>query len=378
MMAKRKWLGLFEKNLSFLNEVSAGVGLIVGYSLFSIYWLTTPDTIVEVTTQSVVYEEKVIGYVPKTQNIDSKSVVDSLDRNVPVTANMPVLDTDGQPVLEQKVITYRGKGNPQIIVDHKEIVVPKLKSNEVQVLSSPNMAGDESFYLDTILHGTGFYYEDKRVEFDGVMSPDIFAIRMGTLFAFLALVLLIIRVRAIPRTADFLRSLVAPEKGDGFITPESLTAHYHDVDVFKKNYEESRLRAIEEYFHKNKERSDSAYQNLMNYAEAGNAYLATGIDEDEYVLTSDGLSYIEFPVKSDLVDTEHNNHMLQTLNPLDIKSLSKDEADFLINYYKNLGHPNLRAVRLKKAVMDMLDNTRSIRELMIVFYQRKGLKNVEN
>lgn len=368
---KQKLPEAVEKNLSFVNEVSAGIGLVIGYALFSLYWLTTPDTPVEVTTQSVVYEEKVIGYVPEPQDIESLSDVDSLERTMPVTAKMPLLDDEGKPVLETVVKKYRGKGSPQVIVDYKEIVVPRLQSNEVKVIATHDMAGKESFYLDTILHGTGFYYEDKRVTFDGVMSPDIFAIRMGTLFAFVSLILLLIRIRAFPRTVQFFKDLMQPDDDDGFLSNEELTQHYQHVEHFKNRVDEIESRALERYLNNNRKLCEKSFKNLTRFSEEGEKFLASGQDNDEYVFTLDGISFIQPPLMSDLVNTELNNHYRDSMNPLEINSFSLDQAEFICEYFKSQGPTTLRYMRLKTAVESMLQTINPLRQILLMHWQNQ-------
>tara|TARA_R110001599_G_scaffold120592_5_gene291692 strand:- start:110 stop:574 length:465 start_codon:yes stop_codon:yes gene_type:complete len=118
-MIKRKWFGGIERNLSFVNEVSAGIGLVTGYVLFGLYWLSTPITTVEVTTQTVAYEERVIGYIPEPTRLESISDLGSLNRTVPVTAKFPILNEQGRPALSEEVVTFEGKGTPMIYVEQK-------------------------------------------------------------------------------------------------------------------------------------------------------------------------------------------------------------------------------------------------------------------
>ena len=134
-MIKRKWFGGIERNLSFVNEVSAGIGLVTGYVLFGLYWLSTPITTVEVTTQTVAYEERVIGYIPEPTRLESISDLGSLNRTVPVTAKFPILNEQGRPALSEEVVTFEGKGTPMIYVEQKEIVIPKLASDDVNLVS---------------------------------------------------------------------------------------------------------------------------------------------------------------------------------------------------------------------------------------------------
>jgi hypothetical protein len=110
-----------------------------------------------VTTQTVAYEERVIGYIPEPTRLESISDLGSLNRTVPVTAKFPILNEQGRPALSEEVVTFEGKGTPMIYVEQKEIVIPKLASDDVKLVSPHSSSNYARFYLETILQGTGYY-----------------------------------------------------------------------------------------------------------------------------------------------------------------------------------------------------------------------------
>jgi hypothetical protein len=207
-MKSRLFVGkITEGKLAWWNEVSAGIGLVVGYLLFGLYWLFTPDTVVEVETQVAQYEKTIVGYIPEDiDNLDGRDIFE-LVRSKPVMINTPMYDSKGRPVITTKHKTYIGKGKPKIVVTNIEILRPKIASPEIISLqtSGSGSTNPVRFRLNIINEGTGLYVPEKTVVFDGVASGDIFALRVATLFAFLALLLFLIRVRK--KVSNYLKNL---------------------------------------------------------------------------------------------------------------------------------------------------------------------------
>lgn len=362
-MLKRKWNELFERNLSFLNEVSAGIGLLIGYALFGVYWLTTPDTTVEVTTQQVVYEERVIGHVPPPQDVEYLSEIESLERTEPVTHRFPKLTEQGTPVIEEHVVTFTGKGTPQIVVENKEIVQPKLVSDEVRPLRNIHSSAPVSFYLDTILEGTGYYYEDKRVVFDGVMSPDIFAVRIGTLFAFLAIVLLIIRTNAIARAAAGFKSLFKPEENSQpFFLPSGLDSHREDVARFKEKLEKEKHASENEkddpdYIKQfGLKKISLANERIRQFVSKAKIYLDSTPDPNQYIIGSESEFFIDLNVMRFKSLHRKCFYRFKTVNPLDVDTYTLMDAHILATYLNEKGYmKDAQAVNKIEAVREMLN-----------------------
>lgn len=373
-MIKRKWFGGIERNLSFVNEVSAGIGLVTGYVLFGLYWLSTPITTVEVTTQTVAYEERVIGYIPEPTRLESISDLGSLNRTVPVTAKFPILNEQGRPALSEEVVTFEGKGTPMIYVEQKEIVIPKLASDDVKLVSPHSSSNYARFYLETILQGTGYYYEDKRVAFDGAMSADIFAVRIGTLFALLSLVLLMIKVKAISRSVNFLKSLMEPDKSPDTLDEASMSEHYENAKKFKKQYEMTKRSREAEYFERIGESAEVAYANILTFIDKAELFLRTEQDNNEYVVCRDKSVYIDPPVYCDIPTVDRKTYMGITADPLDVKRCTLEEAEFFANYLKNVeGALSIEPVRLVKAIRNALRINLILRKKLEFYLRNKGI-----
>jgi hypothetical protein len=181
---KEKWRDLIERHIAWWNEVAAGVGLLIGYLVFATFELVTPNISINVITERVIYEDIASGYVPSSDAAIRSDDLEFLKSKNAVILRVPRVDKKGLPLIKRELVTFTGKGNPEIIVTEKEII-------KGSIINDP----ESRDHLKTVLEGTGHYYNDKSVVFDDAISADIFAVRAGTLFAGLALILFLIRLR---------------------------------------------------------------------------------------------------------------------------------------------------------------------------------------
>lgn len=90
-----------ERQLSWVNELSAGIGLILGYLLFGAYWLLTPDVTVEINRQNAEYIDTVMGMVPDDRFSFDWEEIEVLDRVKPFVLSTPKM-IDNLPVVTTK------------------------------------------------------------------------------------------------------------------------------------------------------------------------------------------------------------------------------------------------------------------------------------
>lgn len=229
------------------------------------------------------------------------------------------------------------------------------------------------FYLETILQGTGYYYEDKRVAFDGAMSADIFAVRLGTLFALLSLVLLMIKVKAISRSVNFFKSLMEPDESSDTLDEASMNEHYEDAKKFKKQYEMTKRSRESEYFERIGESAEVAYANILTFIDKAELFLRTEQHNDEYVLSREKSVYIDPPVYCDLTIDDRKTYIGITADPLDVKRCSLEEAEFFANYFNNVeGNLTIEPMNLVKAVRNALKINIGLRKKLEFYFRSKG------
>lgn len=188
---------LVERKLSLINELSTGLGLLIGYVGYSLFWLFIPETPIEIQTSAPTYKEITIGYMPKgIDELPTKEKMKELEgaKSIPIIVDSPAFNAHGLPALEKTNKTYSGLGHPEVVVKKIEILKPVL----VDYSFYTPLTKDEPKYKfspNIIYVGTGFYYEKKSVSFDGGNSPETFAIKVAVLFSLISVLLLLLRIR---------------------------------------------------------------------------------------------------------------------------------------------------------------------------------------
>jgi hypothetical protein len=221
-----------EHRLAWWNEVSAGIGLALGYVIFGMYWLLVPPTVLEVESQKVELTKKVIGFIPS-------SVTDSLDGQIHTGGSQPVIelapkrDSNGNLITYIHKQKYSGWGTPKVIAERVEILEPTLGSPSFRVIWSTldgkphtiepkDTPKQRDINPNIILVGSGHFLTKKSVSFDDNISADLFALRLGALFAFLSLVLFTIKSR--DKVKSFLLKLLTtpmPQEEDDEAPPSN-------------------------------------------------------------------------------------------------------------------------------------------------------------
>lgn len=193
-----------ESTLAWFNEISAGIGLVVGYLCYTFFWLLSPETKIEVQVTEPVYEDMILGYIPneiETENIPTAELLAKKKLNSelkPIAVQAPKFTNEGLPILKTTTKTFNGMGTPSVVVNRVELLRPNFGSYSYTVTK-----GSKKFVTyfspDIFYTGTGFYYEQKSVEFSGGKSAEIFAVKVATAFAFLSFVLFLFKIRPNPR-----------------------------------------------------------------------------------------------------------------------------------------------------------------------------------
>ncbi|EOD79580.1 hypothetical protein D515_01374 [Grimontia indica] len=193
-----------ESKLAWFNEISAGIGLVVGYLCYTLFWLLSPETKIEVQVTEPVYEDVVLGYIPneiETENIPTAELLTKkkLESELkPIQVQAPKFTNEGLPVLKTTTKTFTGMGTPSVVVNRVELLRPNFGSYSYTVTK-----GRKKFVTyfspDIFYTGTGFYYEQKSVAFSGGKNAEIFAVQVATAFAFLSFVLFLLKIRPNPR-----------------------------------------------------------------------------------------------------------------------------------------------------------------------------------
>ena len=212
-------IGKIQSKLAWFNEVSTGIGLVLGYIGYSLFWLLTPNTKIVLNVTEPVYHETVIGHIPselKTENIPSSKAINTQlnsDNLKPVMAKYPEFNSDGKPVLKVYHKTFEGMGKPKVLVQKIELLKPHFSSYSYTVSEGHN-GFTTYFYPNVFYTGTGFYYDKKTVEFSGGKNAEIFAVKIATMFAFLSFILFLFKIRPNPK------NLIAKFKRINFDTGE--------------------------------------------------------------------------------------------------------------------------------------------------------------
>lgn len=195
---------IVEKRIAWINEISAGLGLVIGYLIYSIFWVLTPETKIEIIITEPVFKEVVIGTIPKeliTKNIPTEAIIKKMKsevENKEVKAFIPVLDDGGKPVIKTNIKTIFGLGEPTVRAEKVEILMPHF-SNYSYTVTKDNNEFITYFSPNTFYTGTGFFYQKKTVDFSGGKTAEIFAVKVATLFAFMSFMLFLIRICPSPR-----------------------------------------------------------------------------------------------------------------------------------------------------------------------------------
>ncbi|TFH89047.1 hypothetical protein [Vibrio ouci] len=193
-----------ESKLAWFNEISAGIGLVVGYLCYTLFWLLSPETKIELSVTEPVYEEVIIGYVPReieTESIPDSEELESAMKDAhlkPVMVKSPTFSVDGKPILKTTKTVFKGMGEPSVVVQRVELLKPNFSSYSYTVTK-----GKQKFITyfspDVFYTGTGFYFDQKSVEFSGGKNAEIFAVKVATLFALLSFMLFLLKIRPDPR-----------------------------------------------------------------------------------------------------------------------------------------------------------------------------------
>lgn len=184
-----------ENIIAWWNEVAAGVGLILGYLLFAFYVLFTPEHTITLTKQRVDLEQKVIGYIP--EDITTTMTLEQAHaqpRVIPVIEWVPQIE-NGIPVIINYEAQISGIGTPVYEQDFQEVLIPMpgQPNLDIEVKHFDDLEVVRYLYSLNIIHkGTGYYLKNQNVTFEG-LTADIFALRVGTLFAGLAILLFLMK-----------------------------------------------------------------------------------------------------------------------------------------------------------------------------------------
>lgn len=150
-----------EKTLSTLNELSTALILIIlGFTAFSSTLLPGPDK-VEVTIEEPVYEDKVIGVIPGLPSSETFGLEELPMKKV--KALNPTI-RNNELVLRSIQKDFYGEGRATVRLVRKEVLIPEMADEPYIELSSgviPNIN----------MVGSGLYYDDKEVVFDGINQP---------------------------------------------------------------------------------------------------------------------------------------------------------------------------------------------------------------
>jgi hypothetical protein len=197
-----------EQKIAWWNEISAGVGLIVGYMIYVGYILFTPSTIVEIDINEPLYTNKVIGQIPENHIL--VDVDTNLDKYTDIVKSVPVFNDDGSPKLSTSSIKYEGFGQAKVETIKVEILIPRLTKEKYQKVRV-NKGNQEYHIYEPIIYlkGTGIFYEKKAVIFEDDLNAEVFAIRTATFFALLSFLLFLLKIRhkiirSILHSLDFL------------------------------------------------------------------------------------------------------------------------------------------------------------------------------
>ncbi|CAH6871797.1 conserved hypothetical protein [Vibrio chagasii] len=188
-----------ESKLAWFNETSAGIGLVLGYVCYSLFWLLSPETKINIQVTEPIYEEVVLGYLPnaiKSKGILKPEVIEQKKLEVEkkeVVVRTPKFNDDGEPLFRKTTKTFKGMGTPSVVVQRIELLKPSFSSYSYNVKFTTYFSADISYV------GTGFYYEQKTVEFSGGKNAELFALNVATTFAFISFALFLLKIRPNPR-----------------------------------------------------------------------------------------------------------------------------------------------------------------------------------
>ncbi|CAH6915602.1 conserved hypothetical protein [Vibrio chagasii] len=188
-----------ESKLAWFNETSAGIGLVLGYVCYSLFWLLSPETKIKIEVTEPIYEEVVLGYLPdsvKTRGILKPEVIEQEKLKAAkkeVVVRTPKFNSDGEPLFKKSIKTFKGMGTPNVIVQRIELLKPSFSSYSYNVKFTTYFSSDISYV------GTGFYYEQKTVEFSGGQNAESFALNVATTFALFSFILFLLKIRPNPR-----------------------------------------------------------------------------------------------------------------------------------------------------------------------------------
>ncbi|ADZ91115.1 hypothetical protein [Marinomonas mediterranea] len=186
-----------ENRIAWWNEISAGVGLILGYIVYGVYWVLTPETHVEIEYTEPEYADVIVGKIPNNFSYKSaphlpEILSRELEREVTVSA--PVFDDKGRPKLIVKKLEASGLGDSRVIATKEEILIPVLSDHSFTYLVVEDRKLIK-YYPSVSYKGTGVYYEKKEVIFEDANIADSFAVRTATFFALLSFMLFCLKSR---------------------------------------------------------------------------------------------------------------------------------------------------------------------------------------
>lgn len=195
-------LSIVENNLSWWNEVGLGVGILLGYLIFSIYSLFTPTQTIETQLIEPVYANTIIGMIPSpitnkiitgnNSNLDELLSPEVYTQDTPVYRLSPQFNSDGSPKLKRSKKVFSGHGRPVVSSVNVEILEPKLSSPAYLRLRTGN---GYIFKPNIYYKGTGYFYKKKTITFPDSLSADSFSLRTGAFFALISVLLFFFKIR---------------------------------------------------------------------------------------------------------------------------------------------------------------------------------------
>lgn len=169
----------FESYLTLLNELSTALVLAVfAVLLLGKHVIGGSETVV-ISVESPVLSEQEIG----------RFVDDFGDEHI-VSLQTPVIDGD-TPTFTVTEKSFKGYGTPRVVVDEVELTIPELDSPAYRLVKK----GDDATATPNVVYrGTGFFYKDKSVTFDGSGEASQIRTVLEMSLGVLAVILLLLRI----------------------------------------------------------------------------------------------------------------------------------------------------------------------------------------
>jgi len=194
-------LNKIETHVAWWNEISAGIGLVLGYLCYFLFWFFTPETVIEIEVVQPEYKAVEIGRIPEeifSEKYPSIVDLNVLDKTKTVIRNVPQFNVDGSPKLKASIERFSGLGKATVKSSKVEILVPFLSTPNFNysIIKGKGGKGYRAIFTpNEYLKGSDVYYHHKVVHFSEGNSADVFAVRTATIFAMLSLVLFILKIR---------------------------------------------------------------------------------------------------------------------------------------------------------------------------------------